>query len=124
MSLTVLPVADYLEVYAVYVNTDLNEGRGPIIPLYFCRSRYTAIRLSKGRDVQDSDGEIRTVKLPILPDGTIYAPLAFSSIQTPTPEDQAAEARDQAQVRAIAATEKALSLGLTEQDIADLLSAR
>lgn len=43
------------KIYIVYTNTDLTEGRGWEVPLYYCENEATAKRLGKGRYVQGTD---------------------------------------------------------------------
>ena len=51
-------------VWVVYVNEDLNEGRGADVPTAVCLTEGTASRLAEGAGVQGWDGRI--VELPLL----------------------------------------------------------
>ena len=46
------------KIWIVEINEDGCEGRGSQIPLYYCETEATAIRLSKGKDVQGTDGRV------------------------------------------------------------------
>lgn len=45
-------------IYIVEVNTDLTEGRGHQVPIAFCETQATAVRLAKGKGVQGSNGQV------------------------------------------------------------------
>lgn len=48
--------------YAVYNNTELNEGRGSQYIWAVCRKRDTAVKLGKGQYVMGADCPIKEVK--------------------------------------------------------------
>ena len=50
------------EIYTVWSNTDLTEGRGYNYARYLCTSESTAIRLSKGCYIQGGNGEVTKEK--------------------------------------------------------------
>ena len=100
-------------VFVAYTNTDCTEGRGNDIPIAVCESETTAIRLAKGRYVQGSDGPVRKVEV-IEVDGKFFYPTSVVKLTPPTKEDLAQDALLEAKRVAL---EKALSAGLTEEDI-------
>lgn len=110
------------EIYVVYTNTDLTEGRGSQYPIYWCESAVTARRLAKGRDVMGSDARVSKRKMYYVKDIGWLADFSVYNIIQPSKEDIAEEQQQIALNKRIAATEKARSLGLTEEDIAALIS--
>lgn len=66
------------KIWIVEVNEDGCEGRGAQIPLYYCVKEATAIRLSKGKDVQGTDGKVYEFQSPCI-DGKVYAPIKLTS---------------------------------------------
>ena len=62
-----LPYTQEDEIFAVYTNTDLTEGRGQEYPFAFTPSPSAAKRLSDSKGVMGSDGDIKKVK-------TFYSP--------------------------------------------------
>lgn len=54
-------------VWAVFSNTDLTEGRGREYIKYFCESKITAMRLGKDGYVMGTPAPIRQVKVYSLP---------------------------------------------------------
>jgi hypothetical protein len=57
------------KVFAVSVNIDLTEGRGSNYIYRLCENYSTAKRLSKGINVQGTDGKISTMTCYFLPFG-------------------------------------------------------
>lgn len=100
-------------IYIVWTNTDLTEGRGQQVPVAYCASRSTAIRIAKRKGVQGTDAEVMTFPA-IKHNGLWCAP--FQMIQA-TDEDKKAEA---AAEKKLAVIEKALASGLTKADLAEL----
>ncbi len=103
-------ITETREVYGVWTNTDLTEGRGFQIPIAFCDAKSTAIRLGEKKYVQGNDCPIdKTLAFRI--NNTWYVP---GRIQGPSSDDQKKdrelEARD-------AAYSKAKELGLNDEDI-------
>lgn len=76
------------KLFAVEVNTDLTEGRGYQYSLCFCEKETTAIRMSKGRDVQGCDGRVSHVQTYMI-DGVWYAPRPL--VYSPTAADEQEE---------------------------------
>lgn len=103
-------------VFVAYSNTDLTEGRGRDFPIAVCELKSSALRLSKGRYVQGSDGPVRAATLKIF-DGEWYAPLCIVKIESPTKEDIAAQSIIDCKAAAI---QKAKDLGLTDAEIAQI----
>ncbi len=100
-------------IWVAYSNTDCTEGRGRDVPIAFCASEVTAIRLARNRYVQGSDGPVRTMELVKI-DGKWYAPSAAIDVVEPTREDVAAQTAVDAKR---AAMEKAKAAGLTDADL-------
>lgn len=102
-------------LYSVWCNTDRTEGRGYEYVKYFCELKSTAIRLSKKGYVQGSDCPVKEISGYII-DGKLYLPHVM--VEYPTKEDLEQEKIIAARE---AAFEKAKSLGLTEEDINNIL---
>ena len=108
-------------LFVVMVNTDLTEGRGYTYVLYHCTHESTAVRLSKGRDVQGTNGEVRKV-IGYEIDGVLYT--SGGLIHGPTDADLKEEKRlallrQEADNRARVLA-KAKELGLSDEDLAVL----
>lgn len=107
-------------VWVVWVNSDLTEGRGQLIPVRVCTSEATAIRLGKGRDVQGADARIQQHEA-IWHRNAWCAPVEIIS---PSPKDLEEDARREiarmADRRRAEALERARQAGLSEDDIAIL----
>jgi hypothetical protein len=109
------------QIWAVWTNTDLTEGRGIEFVKHYCETEATARRLARGGYVQGSDCRI-TAERMFYRDGAWYAP--GPNVVRPTREDQLAEEllqeqRDREQRRQ-QAIERAKALGLSEEDLATL----
>jgi len=100
------------ELWVVWTNTDLTEGKGYEVPLYICMLESTAIRLAKGVNVQGSDGRISSIANN--GEGTHVWAIAPVKIVFPSKEDKDRELKI-LQFRAIA--NKALELGLSTEEI-------
>lgn len=107
-------------LYGVVVNSDLTEGKGQNIVIYLCETVWTAKRMAKGQDVQGTDGSIHCIPAYKFKDMPFwYGPM--TGVIPPSKEDRIAAEQHELTIRRIRATEKAKELGLTEQDIRDLL---
>lgn len=110
--------ANEVKLFAVYTNSDLTEGRGSEYVLYFCRTRSTAVRLSKKNYIMGTDCPIREITGYEI-DHKIY--LNGVRIQEPNDEDLKNETAARAKQKAIEAKEAALAkaklLGLSDEDI-------
>lgn len=110
----------FIDVFVVWTNTDLTEGRGNEYPLYICGKESTALRLAKGCSVQGCDGRITKDKAYYI-NNSWYMP---NHIVYPSPEDEKVEIEIQAEkerrLKKDAAIEKARKLGLNEEDIKNL----
>jgi hypothetical protein len=77
------------DIYAVFTNTDLTEGRGSQYCCALATNEITAIRLAKGNYVQGTNAPVKKVKLIFVePDdgyGEWYAPAC--RIHKPNSED-------------------------------------
>lgn len=105
---------DELYGWAVFVNSDLTEGRGCEVIQALCRIEATAIRLARHANVQGSDGVVRRVRLFIREyegPGYIYGPVQLK-------EPSAADEKEQAEIdRRRAVEEKARALGLSAEEL-------
>lgn len=114
-----IEIHDTTDVFVVWVNSDLTEGRGFPVPhgIYFSRS--TAIRRSKGVNVQGSNGNISQEKAFRIMTRDVgmqwYVP---GRIERPTKKD---EEDDKKAALRISAIRKARDAGMTEEEI-ELLS--
>lgn len=108
------------QVWVVWTNTDLTEGRGGEFPLFVCESEATAYRMSKRQGVQGSDARIAPFEA-VLHGNHWCAPIR---IHKPTTEDRNADLhREQALLadqRRHEALQRAREVGLSEEDIAIL----
>lgn len=106
------------EVFAVWTNTDLTEGRGREVVLAFCEVEATANRLVKGSYVMGSDGRITKEKF-IFKDEIWWAPHA--TLVYPTDEDKhlqkLIEMERNFTIKREAVIAKVKALGLTNEDI-------
>lgn len=102
---------DYdIELYAVYTNTDLTEGKGAQYPFAWSTSETAAIRLSKRKGVMGADAEVRQV-CGIRIGKTTFAPV---HLEVPTTHDLSV---DQLRHDRNEAIEKAKSAGLSPEEI-------
>lgn len=101
------------EVYVVFTNSDLTEGRGRPVPLYVCEMLTTALRVAKGHGVMGSDASVLTIKC-LDSGGVKYIPLNCINLIKPSYED---EANEQKRTRKEEAIMKAMELGLSKEDI-------
>lgn len=107
-------------VWQVWSNTDLTEGRGSEYVSHVCELEATAKRLAKGRYVQGGNCNVTKAK-GLFIDRTWYYP---SNLIKPTKEDLQEESllEEERKLRTEreAILSKALSLGLTEEEIQKL----
>lgn len=101
------------QLWVVYVNTDLTEGRGSDAATWTCLSEATALRLAKGAGVQGSDATVGAVEVARI-NGLPYVPWNGVRIERPTPVDEFTQKRLDARRAAVA---KAKQAGLTDADI-------
>lgn len=117
------------KAYVVTHNSDLTEGKGHRVIHRICESEVTALRLSKGIDVQGCDGSVLPVTLYKPEDENIqwrtwwYGPV---KVEEPSKEDRKTEelirktkAQTEAARRALA---RAKELGLSAEEIAAIAS--
>lgn len=97
-------------IYVVWTNTDLTEGRGHQIPIGYAESPTTAARLADKRGVMGSNAEVQRFEA-IKHNGYWCAPVG---IERPSEHDKVI---DEANSRKAAALEKARQLGLTDEDL-------
>lgn len=105
------------EIFAVWTNTDLTEGRGSEYVKFYCKLKSTARRLAKGNYVQGSDCRITTERM-ISFNGKWYAP--GPHVDYGTREDALEEQQALAAERKQIALDRARELGLTDEEIAIL----
>jgi hypothetical protein len=97
--------------WAIFINSDLTEGRGFECVKAICKLEATARRLAHRANVQGSDGIIRPVELH-RQDGVLHGPI---QLEMPTKADEAAQKQLDAARHARA---KAKELGLSDEEIA------
>ncbi|HHO0758299.1 TPA: hypothetical protein ACRTNY_001360 [Aeromonas hydrophila] len=56
--MTDITITDTKEVWVVYTNSDLTEGRGHQYPIHVCGSASTAARMATRKGVQGSDANV------------------------------------------------------------------
>lgn len=114
-------ITECRDVWAVWMNTDLTEGRGYEYIRYICQQESTARRLSKGVGVQGGNGRVTKAKMYLI-NNQWYSPGRL--IENPTKADIEEEKRLEDERKALALKEaaiaKARSLGLSDEDIAAL----
>lgn len=98
------------EIFIVWTNTDLTEGRGYQIPIAHCEKEATAKRLAKKKGVMGSDASVKPYT-SIKHDGMWVAPFYMESS---TPEDDVQQKKIDAYNEAI---EKARAAGLSDSDL-------
>ena len=109
-----------MDVFVVWGNTDLTEGRGREYPLRVCEKESTAKRLGVGRYVMGTDCRHTKEKAYYI-NGHWYMP---GILQSSSKEDDAEE--EKMMVRRIAAEKKTVALkkakelGLSDEDIENL----
>ncbi|MAB96969.1 MAG: hypothetical protein CMK71_02730 [Pseudomonadaceae bacterium] len=101
------------QVWVVYQNTDLPEGRGRELPIAVCESQSTALRLAKNKGVMGSNASV-IERQAIFQCGEWLAP-----VQIIEPSDKEVEA-DRRMADFNAVIEKAKALGLTIEDLKTL----
>ncbi len=118
------------EVFAVWTNTDLTEGRGREYILHVCALEVTANRLAKGKYVMGTDCRITKVEMILMGDKLTtamwYVSNASDLLVAATDEEIKVENKLKeeraAKIRREKVLEKAKTLGLTDEDIATLRS--
>jgi hypothetical protein len=116
--ITTIEVQSMKTLYAVYINTDLTEGRGSQYPRFICEKQSTATRLAKGADVQGCNGTVQPVNV-FWYCRKWYGPII--GIEYPTDNDKKEELRlqelEKQKERYSQAVENAKQLGLTDEDL-------
>lgn len=98
------------DVWVVWQNTDLTEGRGYEVPIRVCATKATALRLAKKQGVMGSDASVSLFKAELI-EGSWCAPVV---IVEATKADQAAE---ESRIQFESVLEKAKALGLTPEEL-------
>jgi len=98
------------EIFIVWTNTDLTEGRGYSIPIEYCETRATAQRLAKKRGVQGSDADVRPFQA-IMHNNQWCAPF---NLQNATKDDLQTQAKLDERERI---ARKAIDLGISEAEL-------
>lgn len=104
-------------VWVVWGNTDLTEGRGRNYALYYCETKATAIRMSKGKYVMGSDCPV-TEQTMFYRNGHWYAPGAL--LTSASKEDLLVEQKRTAAEQAVL---KAVRLGMTSEEISAIMNS-
>jgi hypothetical protein len=109
------------QIWTVWTNTCLTEGRGTEFVKHYCEIEATARRLAKGGYVQGGDCPIKQSKM-FYHEGSWYAP--GPNVVKPSDADKQAERSIQEQrerkQRRDHAIARARELGLSEEDLAAL----
>jgi len=101
------------EIFIVWTNTDLTEGRGYLIPIAYCGIEATAKRLAKKKGVMGSDASVESYT-SIKHAGSWVAPFYM---ETATAEDIKQQKKIEAYKLAI---KRAQAAGLSDYDLAVL----
>lgn len=107
--------------YAVFVNSDLNEGRGVEVVGCVCEMETTAIRKARGADTQGTDGrveELPLLKVPTVRGAYTYGPV---TLVRPSKEDKAEGTRLDRKRQIVM---KAVKLGLTSEELEVLMGKK
>lgn len=109
-------------VWIVYTNTDLTEGRGHQYPKYVCENKFTAIRMAKNQGVQGCDAEVvQSIAVKLEGRGGWLAPVQIHSPHEDDRRKQEAEEHQQEiEKQKAEIIEKAKALGLSDEDILKL----
>ena len=108
--MTDLTITDTKDVWVVYTNTDLTEGRGYQYPIHFCGSPATAARMAIRKGVQGSDAHVHK-EIAVKVRGSWLAPV---DIIEPNDADRRADALNAERLRVM---DKARAAGLTDDEI-------
>lgn len=100
-----------IDVWQVWTNEDLTEGRGREYVLHYCRNEATAKRLAKGKYVMGSDARVVKAKA-LLVGKTVYLP--NGRIVEPSKEDIAAQKESDKKSEIL---EKIKSLGISDEEL-------
>jgi hypothetical protein len=109
------------EVFAVWTNTDLTEGRGAEYVRDLCRYEATAKRLAKKNYVMGSDCNISKIKIYLI-GNRWYGPSTYINHGTDADvaEENKLKKEREAKMLREKIFDKARALGLTEDEIATL----
>lgn len=108
--MTDITITDTKEVWVVYTNIDLTEGRGYQYPIHVCGSPATAARMAIRKGVQGSDAHVHK-EIAVKVRGSWLAPV---SIIEPNDADRRADALNAERLRVM---DKARAAGLTDDEI-------
>ena len=104
---------EHYHIWIVVSNTDLTEGRGMETIIAYSMSKTTAERLAKGKGVQGTNAYVRPSTAYKL-NNQWYVPICSGEMNYPNDQDRA---KDTLEKRKQEVHDKALSLGLTEEEI-------
>lgn len=107
-----------VEVWAVYSNTDLTEGRGRDYIAKLCRTREVARRHAHGKYVQGSDAPIAPVDAIEISPGSYVLTTDVWAVEEATQEDAIESVKTDALKRMIALAEEA---GISDDEIVEHL---
>lgn len=109
-----------VNVWVVYNNTDLCEGRGSQFAQHTCEKQSTALRLAHKAGVQGSDATVRKATM-IRIGGKWYGPRTAMNVVAPSKEDLVKEAEEARKTELARkrdeVLQKARVLGLTAEEI-------
>jgi len=107
----------FVDVFVVWTNDDLTEGRGREYPMAVCELEATANRLAKGSYVMGSDARITKEVAYYINDRWYF----IGTFTPATPEDRIENVKilemEKKKLKAADALEKAKRLGLSDDDI-------
>ncbi len=109
-------------VWVVFANTDLNEGRGVQAPTYCCKLEATALRKAKGQDVQGNDAIVIECPLFQVSHGDQgflrYGPVYLVPPTVVDEEEQKEKTKEkEREIKRIEVVKKAKELGLTDEEL-------
>jgi hypothetical protein len=108
--MTDLTITDTKEVWVVYTNSDLTEGRGHQYPINVCGSPAAAARMAIRKGVQGSDANVSKMTA-VKVRGSWLAPV---DIIEPNDADRRVDALNAERLRVM---DKARAAGLTDDEI-------
>ena len=108
--MTDITITDTKEVWVVYTNSDLTEGRGHQYPIHVCGSPATAERMAIRKGVQGSDANVSKMTA-VKVRGSWLAPVEIVKAN-----DKDRQLDEQNKMRKLA-REKAKAAGLSDDDI-------
>jgi len=104
-------------VWGVWNNTDLTEGRGGMYVQYVCELKATAIRLAKNAGIQGCDADVIPLKGYLINNNWHYRCKLISPNQADIEKEKQLKQEAELKERQEKVLLKAVQLGLSQQDI-------